>query len=351
MAQMVAPVKTTAWGGRHGSLALVLDNTDYSSITKARITSTKPVTQPDGINKGITATSTPLKILTFQEEMKKLQKEFDLQEAVTNIGVQRIIDSIEEQYIEELNKEYFGYANSTIKNVLHHLQTNWCKVMTRERTDATKAFYQAWVPNMTHIITFGRQLNKQQKKCKTINVVISDKANTLHFVGQMYKSNYFTKEQMTKYKILSDANKVWDKTLAHFTDLFSLCKAYSDNKAANSGFENAAHVRDHSSAHSVITANTESDFTCNLYIESLEESLAAAQEHCATDATTRSPVPPVFDPLTLLQTELAEQRKKVSEVMVQNTIRAALSKGGGGGNALEENKDKRPKGWGTKRGE
>ena len=50
------------------------------------------------------ATSTPLKILTFHEETKKLQKEFDLQEALTNIGIQRIIDSIEEQYIEELNK-------------------------------------------------------------------------------------------------------------------------------------------------------------------------------------------------------------------------------------------------------
>ncbi len=80
--------------------------------------------------------------------------------------------------------------------------------MTRERTDATNAFYQAWVPNMTHIITFGRQLNKQQKKCKAINVIISHEAKTLHFVGQMYKSDYFTKEQMTKYKIFADLDKV-----------------------------------------------------------------------------------------------------------------------------------------------
>ncbi len=94
---MFAPVKITAWGGPHGSLVLVLNDTEYSSITKARITSTMLVTQPDAINKGITATSTPLEIFTFQEETKKLQKEFDLQEAVTNIGVQRIIDSIEEQ--------------------------------------------------------------------------------------------------------------------------------------------------------------------------------------------------------------------------------------------------------------
>jgi hypothetical protein len=203
--------------------------------------------------------------------------------------------------------------------------------MTRERTDATEAFYQAWVPNMTHIITFGCQLNKQQKKCKAINVIISNGAKTLYFVGQMYKSDYFTEEQMTKYEILSDANKVWDKTLAHFMELFSLRKAYGDDRAANSGFESAAHVRDHSSACSIITANTESDLTRDLYIKSLEESLAAAWEQYALDATTRTPIPPAFDPLTLLQTELAEQGKQVSEVMAQNAkLIATLSKGGGG---------------------
>jgi hypothetical protein len=269
--------------------------------------------------------------------------------------------------------------------------------MTREHTDATKAFHQAWVPNMTHIITFGRQLTKQQKKCKAINVIISNKAKTLHFVGQMYKSDFFTKEQMTKYEILSDTNKVWDKTLAHFTELFSLCKAYCNDKSANSGFKSAVHVRNHSSACSITTTNTKSNFTCNLYIESLEESIAAAWEYCTLDATTRTPIPPAFDPLTLLQTKLAEQCKQVLEVMAQNaSLMAALSKGGGGSNgsgrgggsgkggisvrggwhktpwkekklcpncnkvvvhdpvdcsSLEANKDKCPTGWGTKRGE
>ena len=58
MIQMVAPVKTTAWGGCHRSLTLVLDDADYSSITKVKITSTMPVTQPGAINKVITDTST-----------------------------------------------------------------------------------------------------------------------------------------------------------------------------------------------------------------------------------------------------------------------------------------------------
>jgi hypothetical protein len=134
--------------------------------------------------------------------------------------------------------------------------------------DATNAFYQAWVPNMTHIITFGRQLYKQQKKSKAINVIISNEAKTLHFVGQMYKSKYFTKEQMTKYEILLDLDKVWGKNLTYFTDLYALCKAYGNDRVANSSFESAAHVREISLGHSIIT--TESNLTRDLYIKSLE---------------------------------------------------------------------------------
>jgi hypothetical protein len=71
----------------------------------------------------------------------------------------------------------------------------------------------------------------------------------------------------------------------------------------------------------------------NFYIKSLEESLAAAREYCASDATTCTPVPPAFNPLTRLQTKLVEQCKQVLEVMAQNaSLMAALSKGGGGGN-------------------
>jgi hypothetical protein len=200
IAQMVTPVKTTTWGGLHGSLALILDDADYATVTKNIVTLAALISKPTTINPKINKLSTPYEILTLQEEMKTLQKKFELQEAVPTIGVQCIINSIKEQYVEELNEDYFGYANQTIKTLLTHLRTKWCKVMTKEHTNATEAFYQAWVPGTTHIITFGRQLDKQLKKCKTINVIILDKAKTLHFVGQMYKSNYYTKDQMTSMK-------------------------------------------------------------------------------------------------------------------------------------------------------
>ncbi len=117
----------------------------------------------------------------------------------------------------------------------------------------------------THIITFGRQLNKQQKKCKNINVIISDEVKILHFVGQMYKSNCYIKKQMTKYKMQADINKTWLHTLQFLTKLFAQGKAYGDNRTANSGFNSAAHINDIPIDRSLVS--TSSDLiTCNLYI-------------------------------------------------------------------------------------
>ncbi len=107
-----------------------------------------------------------------------------------------------------------------------------------------------------------------------------------------------------------------------------------------------AHIRDHTSTHSVTTANTESDFTHNVYINSLEEPLVVAWDYCALDATTSTTVLLTFDPVTLLQTELAEQRTQVAEVMTQNaTLMAALSKGGRGGNSEGGRGGRSKDGW------
>jgi hypothetical protein len=260
--------------------------------------------------------------------MKTLHKEFKLQEAVTTIGVQRIINSIEEQYIKELNEDYFDYANQTIKTLLTHIRMNWCKVMTKERTNATEMLYHSWVPLTTHIITCGPQLNKQQKKCKNINFIILDEAKTLHFFGQMYKSGYYTKEQMTKYNMQMDVKKTWLHTLQFFTKYFAQLKAYGEDCAANSGFDSAAHINNIPTNHSLVS--TCSDITTrNPHIENLKELLAAAWEYVAKEHT---PTPDMLDPVALLGTGFDAQRKQFDLIMKQNSaLLAAMAKGHGSG--------------------
>jgi hypothetical protein len=108
MAQMVAPVKTTAWGRLHGSLALVLGDVNYATVSCQAVKSTDRLVQPTAVNPAIKDNTPQRKLLRLQAETKDLQKAFELQEAVTNIGVQCIIESVEDQYVEELNEDYLA---------------------------------------------------------------------------------------------------------------------------------------------------------------------------------------------------------------------------------------------------
>ncbi len=319
MVQMVAPVKTTSWGGLHGSLALVLNNVKYATVTHQAFTLTNLLVQTLAVNPAIEDDTPQQELLRLKADTKNLQKVFDLQEAITNIGVQCIIDSVKEQYIEELNEDNFGYAKQRIKSLLAHLCTNWCKVMTKECTDATEAFYHTWVPSSTHVITLDCQLMKLQKKCRTINSIISDKTIVLHFVGQMYKSDYFMEEQMTKYKMQSDTDKEWDPALDHFSKLFAQCKAYGNGRAANSGFESAATMFDIPSNCTFATSKSNGDVTsCDLYIESLKESLALSRDYM-TNTPTMAPAPtPAINPMTTLHLDMDTQQKQFELLLKQN---------------------------------
>ncbi len=151
----------------------------------------------------------------------------------------------------------------------------------------------------------------------------------------MYNSDYYTKEQMTKYEMQADVNKTWLDTLHFFTKLFAQRKAYGDDHVANSGFDSVTHINDIPTNCSLVS--TSSNFTTrNLYIENLKESLAAAWEHVAKE---RAPTPDKLDPADLLRTELEAQRKQFDLIMKQNSaLLAAIAKengsgisGGGGG--------------------
>ena len=104
MAQMVAPVKSTAWGGQHGLLALVLDDAEYALITKNLIKLADALVKPVSINPKIDDKLSPYEILTLQEEWKTLQKEFALHEAGISIGIQRIIDCVKNNMRRNLTK-------------------------------------------------------------------------------------------------------------------------------------------------------------------------------------------------------------------------------------------------------
>ena len=73
------------------------------------------------MNEEITAFSTPFETLTLQETQNINKLSYELKESATYIGVEQIVECVEEKYVKELNEEYFGFANSTIHTILAHL--------------------------------------------------------------------------------------------------------------------------------------------------------------------------------------------------------------------------------------
>ncbi len=135
-------------------------------------------------------------------------------------------------------------------------------------------------------------------------------------------------DQMTKYEMQLDADKEWDPTLNLFSKLFVQHKAYNNNRAANSGSESAVTMFDVSSDCTIVTSKSNGDFTAhNLYIKSLEESLALARNYMTITPTTALAPAPVVDPLTTLHLNMDAQHKQFELLLKQNSdLVAAFAK-------------------------
>jgi hypothetical protein len=166
---------------------------------------------------------------------------------------------------------------------------------------------------------FRHQLTKLQKKCRTINVIISNKAKTLHFVSQMFKCNYFMEEQMTEYKMQLDTNKAWDPTLNHFSKLFTQRTEYGNGRATNSRFKSTAAMYDVPSNRTIASTKSSGDFTSgDFYIKNLKESLALACNYM-TNTPMMAPAPtPVIDPMATLCLDMEAQCNQFELLLKQN---------------------------------
>ena len=116
--------------------------------------------------------------------------------------------------------------------------------MTREKTDMKADFLQPWTPP-THIIMYGRYMDKHQKLSKSIGTPILDTDKILQFIVKIYASKYFTEEHMMTYECQSNNKKDdWHETLQYFTNLYVIRKMYSEERAGNSGFKSSASFKE-----------------------------------------------------------------------------------------------------------
>ena len=167
-------MKTTEWGGRHGHLALVINEADYRTVTGDATSIVDLQIAPPLIPAGLVNNMTITDRTRITATHAIANQEFWKQEAVNAIIVERIVSEIvDATYVEELEDDYVGYSGQTIKTIIAHIKREWCTVTTLEKKQALATFNLQW-DFISHITKFARELDKQQKLCTDIDVPAED---------------------------------------------------------------------------------------------------------------------------------------------------------------------------------
>jgi hypothetical protein len=233
LAKIVAGCKTSKWGGKHGHLKVVLGKDKYRLVlAQPELDCTvvgKPSIAPTDFVAGDDANSVEKK----KAAHKILWREYQMQEAVNEIGVEKIVEAVDAQYVEQLEAEYVGYTGVTIFSMLKHLRT-WYKVTNAQQLAGKTRFAAPWseTPN-AHVTTYARQLDRRQVECGELNVTITDDDKILQFIGEMFASELFDRKFLDDWE---DAEtQGWKDTVAHFADEYGKISRARERAAERSG--------------------------------------------------------------------------------------------------------------------
>ena len=103
MAKVCAAVPTTAWGGKHGCLALVQTDASYQIATNIQI-STNKVGEAAPISQALTPVSTPKYIESTKEKHARYDTSYKIQEATKRYGLDIIVAVMDPQYTAQIEK-------------------------------------------------------------------------------------------------------------------------------------------------------------------------------------------------------------------------------------------------------
>ena len=186
-------VKTSQWGGKHGHLALIVNEEKYRLITKTTTSIVDRQVKPAGTDPSIDGKTSNFEHIKLSRAHNKKIREFQLQEETNKQLKEKIIEAVYEEYVGKLKKDYVGYSEEIAKYLLTHLKTTWCKITTLEKGKALRVFCALW--DMTsNITTYKRHLDKAQLKCADMGVKAPKSEKVQIYVQKMYGADIFTEK-------------------------------------------------------------------------------------------------------------------------------------------------------------
>ena len=127
LAVKTTAVNTKQWGRKHGHLPLIINDAKFRTISGVTTATTDKTATPTGMDPAIDG-----QISNFQRQKLTIiwkVRIFDnaVKDETDAHTKDLIIKNVEDDYINNIKKEYTGYKNETTKTLLAHIKQKWVK--------------------------------------------------------------------------------------------------------------------------------------------------------------------------------------------------------------------------------
>ncbi len=108
-------------------------------------------------------------------------------------------DALNKSWYSQLKSVHTAYRNTTLIQILEHLNLRWCPLNVHAQKNLRIAYYAEW-DGKQHLTAFGKHLDNDQVCIERFGITISDKDKLQFYLKQMYASNHFDKKEMTEWE-------------------------------------------------------------------------------------------------------------------------------------------------------
>ena len=140
LAQAVGAVSTYQWGGMSCCIALVLNEEPFREAIGSTSITVDRQFKPPVIHPSIDKYSRAYGRLVNQEAQKELIWDWVTQESMDHLIVQRVVASVDPQYLKARNKDYMGLAGEMTKTLIAYIRTAWCRASTHHKKEVRAVF-------------------------------------------------------------------------------------------------------------------------------------------------------------------------------------------------------------------
>jgi hypothetical protein len=297
-------------GQKYGFLATITTEDDYASIIDDTTYRWTEPEEPEDYDSTITDEMTDTQRKQREEQHKRYKVEYNKYIAATNVLRARIVDAIEEEYIEKIRDPVVDYDEHSPYLLLEQIKSV-ISLTTHERNEIKNLVKIPWDGTST-LRKFSIDLDANRKTAKRWKITILETDVMDHFVEQIYKSNAFDEKVMMAWENKRAIFKTWEHCKAYFLKEADDKSAYNKSTAKQMGYHSAANVED----------AEDMEDNVNIVLEAMQKSAEEINAVVATNTGLEATIKG-------LERTISEQSKQISKLigMNENLVKALATAG------------------------